>query len=848
MEHDNSARFLIVVLILTGVVLIWGLSGVPSGTSPQQRAAGPPAAPAAAPAKAQAVNAADAGAALAGLTGDAAAGEQLFVANCAACHQTDGTGKIGLAPSVRNRDFLALASDGFIAATIRGGRPNTAMVARPDLSDQALADIIAFLRALPIANSVAITVDPSRSYHGDAAAGREGYATYCASCHGARGEGYSAGGSGPGIGLPGFLNVASEDFIFQTLKHGRLGTPMRAFIGADGLANLTEQEAADIIAALPTLAGEQQSAAAPTVTGDAAAGEKHFIANCSACHQADGTGKIGLAPSIRNRDFLALASDSFIDATIRGGRPGTAMVARPDLSEQVVADIIAWMRALPVANAVSVSVDPNREFNGNAAAGRHAYAAYCASCHGSRGEGYAAGGSGPGIGLPGFLNVASDDFIYQTLRHGRVGTPMRAFIGDEGLANLTEEDAADIIAALPTLALAAGKPDDTPAGPPDVVAGEKLFLTNCAACHQTDGTGKIGLAPSIRNRDFLALASDAFIATSIRGGRPGTAMVPRPDLSNQAIADIIGWLRALPVANPTVVTVDPARKYHGDAAAGRVGYARYCASCHGGRGEGYSAGGSGPGIGLPGFLSAASEDFVFQTLRHGRVGTPMRPFIGNEGLANLTEQEAADIIAALPTLASAPAPEPPPVPGDTVAGQKHFLANCAACHQADGTGKIGLAPSVRNRDFLALASDSFIRDTIRNGRPGTAMIPRPDLSEQVVSDIITWLRALDVANPISVQVDPHLTLSGDAAAGAPLFAAHCAPCHGASGEGYAAGGSGPGIGTAGFLSAASDDYILQTLRLGRVGTPMRPFIGNEGLSNLTEDDAADIIAFLRSLN
>ncbi len=60
-----------------------------------------------------------------------------------------------------------------------------------------------------------------------------------------------------------------------------------------------------------------------------------------------------------------------------------------------------------------------------------------------------------------------------------------------------------------------------------------------------------------------------------------------------------------------------------------------------------------------------------------------------------------------------------------------------------------------------------------------------------------------------------------------------------------AGVPGPGIGLSGFLNSVSDDYILQTLRQGRIGTPMRPFLGAKGVANLTEEDAYDIIAQLR---
>ena len=387
---------------------------------------------------------------------DATRGREVFEANCAACHQKDGTGAVGLAPSIRNRDFLAVASDEFIKKTVILGRPGTAMIARPDLSED-LGHIIAFLRSLPVSNPVEINIDPTKVYDGDSGAGRNKYAMYCASCHGPNGEGYSAGGSGPGIGLPGFLLLVSDDYIFQTVKHGRLGTPMRPFMGANGLANLTENDVHDIIAHLRSLTPQTASTSAGTASPEASSepdphkGEKIFQANCAACHQQDGEGIVGLAPSIRNRDFLAIASDDFIKQTIKEGRLGTAMVPRPDLAEADLDHIIAFLRSLPVANPITVAVDPRRRITGNDVDGRTKFAQFCASCHGPNGEGYSAGGSGPGIGLSGFLNAASDDYIFQTLKYGRVGTPMKSFIGAKGVANLDETDVNDIIVYLRSL-------------------------------------------------------------------------------------------------------------------------------------------------------------------------------------------------------------------------------------------------------------------------------------------------------------------------------------------------------------------------------------------------------------
>jgi cytochrome c oxidase subunit 2 len=380
--------------------------------------------------------------------------------------------------------------------------------------------------------------------------------------------------------------------------------------------------------------------------------------------------------------------------------------------------------------------------------------------------------------------------------------------------------------------------------------GEKLFATHCAACHQTGGEGLVGLAPSIRNRDFLALASNDFIRQTVYHGRVGTAMAPRQDLTKSDVTDIISFLREMEIANPVDWTVDPDKTIEGDPVNGKALYATYCSACHGTHGEGYNAGGSGPGIGLPGFIDVVSDDYIFQTIKHGRIGTAMMPFSGAKGLANLSDSEIGDIIAHLrnarhvdPAVASL---DKWVDPGDPDKGKDVFQANCSACHQMEGHGLAGLAPSIRNRDFLAIASDEFIKSTIRGGRPGTAMLPRPDLTESEVNHILAFLRDLEVANPVTIAVDPEKTYEGDPDRGRMTYQIYCASCHGAEGEGYMAGGSGPGIGLPGFLSVACDDYIFQTIKHGRIGTPMMPFMGAKGLASLTESEVGDIISFLRN--
>ena len=230
------------------------------------------------------------------------AGETAYNLYCVACHQQDAAGKVGFAPNIRNKDFLALVSDDFLRQSIVNGRPGTAMVAWSFLQKEQIDGLIAYLRAEDLELPVEpIVVDPDKTYPGSAIEGEGLFVTYCAPCHGEKGMGYATGGPGPFIGGEGFLSVASDDFIYKTLEHGRVGTAMRAFLGPKAVANLSPHEAGSIIAYLRSLNGavQQVELVVAESSGDSAKGEAAFNINCAACHQLYGLGGY-LGPDLTN--------------------------------------------------------------------------------------------------------------------------------------------------------------------------------------------------------------------------------------------------------------------------------------------------------------------------------------------------------------------------------------------------------------------------------------------------------------------------------------------------------------------------------------------------------------------
>ena len=181
-------------------------------------------------------------------------GEEQFNENCSVCHQADAIGEPGVAPSLINPELLSISSDKFLMGTIRDGREDTGMPPFAHLGRKNVQAIVAYLRAHAKTANRADEVDAQPDARGDPRLGQQWYNYICSTCHGLSGDGYEAGGTGTAIGLPGFLDKASDGFIRETIKHGRSNTRMLAFQGSAGLANLSDQEIDDIIVYLRSLA------------------------------------------------------------------------------------------------------------------------------------------------------------------------------------------------------------------------------------------------------------------------------------------------------------------------------------------------------------------------------------------------------------------------------------------------------------------------------------------------------------------------------------------------------------------------------------------------------------------
>ncbi len=160
-------------------------------------------------------------------------------------------------------------------------------------------------------------------------------------------------------------------------------------------------------------------------------GETLYAAFCSGCHGPRGEGRRfhgqPLAPAIGHPDFVAVAEDHFLTKTIENGRPGRRMPAfsqqEVGLTSAEIAAIIAFLRSnAGVSSPTPGRLEP-RWVKGNPAEGKSLYERWCAGCHGQDGSGPEA----PALNQPSLLQVATDDYLVNTIRRGRSGTAMQGF-------------------------------------------------------------------------------------------------------------------------------------------------------------------------------------------------------------------------------------------------------------------------------------------------------------------------------------------------------------------------------------------------------------------------------------
>lgn len=308
-------------------------------------------------------------------------GMDLFAANCAVCHGAAGEG-LGATPplnseAVRSMDYLDLFR------TIERGRYNTVMAAygvnEGGIFTNAQIDslvaliqyadwgvVAARVEQLGLTPPDPIVVEVSQETlalvtalpDGEAlSAGLQVYATECAACHGANGEGTTLA---PALNSPDLRAQRTEADLTRIVENGVPVTLMAGWqrtLTAEQIAGVVmlierwpELDTAGVV--LPVVEAQPLDMSPETI----AYGERLFSLTCAQCHGAEGYGT-RLAPALNNQTFLSQTTDAAIQQIIAGGVPGTTMPAWGGrLSDYDIAALTAYLRSLePTAPAVASS-------------------------------------------------------------------------------------------------------------------------------------------------------------------------------------------------------------------------------------------------------------------------------------------------------------------------------------------------------------------------------------------------------------------------------------------------------------------------------------------------------------
>jgi cytochrome c oxidase cbb3-type subunit III len=173
-------------------------------------------------------------------------------------------------------------------------------------------------------------------------------------------------------------------------------------------------------------------------------------------------------------------------------------------------------------------------------------------------------------------------------------------------------------------------------------------------------------------------------------------------------------------------------------------------------------------------------------------------------------------------------------------GEAIFGKYCSLCHGYNAEGYAAdNAPSLVSATFLATATDDFLRDSIRTGRPGTAMAGYGEsiggpLTDSDVASILLFLRKKGgPARPLP----SYPGAPGDATRGATIYEETCQRCHGTKQE----RGNAVHLANPTFLAMANDAFLRHAIVNGRPGTPMVGF-GEK----LAPQQIDDVLAYVRS--
>jgi quinol-cytochrome oxidoreductase complex cytochrome b subunit/mono/diheme cytochrome c family protein len=363
-------------------------------------------------------------------------------------------------------------------------------------------------------------------------------------------------------------------------------------------------------------------------------------------------------------------------------------------------------------------------------------------------------------------------------------------LGTCGLIGLTiYANVTDVRMSEPTQALAPAPVRTEPAGPIQRADVAKLYNTNCAACHDVDGSGKQIRAGLPTIPDFTSMAwqlsqTDLEIIHRIQDGNEPLMPAYRDKLAQQHIVALTIYVRAF-AGGPTE-PAEPKQPKPGPPISARMTpvqvYRAYCLACHDADGRGQTARKAMPD--LPDFTDpkwqkSHGDAEVKKSILEGK-GKFMLPMKDKLGPADVDQMIAyvrafdggKQVVQIEPRAPIVPPPDTPVVipskdkkPATTSPEEAArmrvavglYRQYCLTCHGTDGKGNemrvaMPVIPDFSNRASQQGITPSQLVVGILDGK-GTLMPAfRGRVNDEQARDLAAYVRAFGPAAATTPQV------------------------------------------------------------------------------------------------
>ena len=315
--------------------------------------------------------------------------------------------------------------------------------------------------------------------------------------------------------------------------------------------------------------------------------------------------------------------------------------------------------------------------------------------------------------------------------------------------------------------------------------GQRLFATNCAACHGSS------VAFSGQESELRRIIS--------QGGLHLEMPPWREKLTDAQLDTLAKYV------------VEP-----GSAAEGKALFEQYCSACHGQR------------------VPVADDVAKAREIIASGGGHTTMPVWGN-----VLTPEQLDALVKYTLEAAKGTP--------LEVGQQLLTQNCSLCLGAFGEGgpnpgRAGdiIAP-ISTAEYLKTRDDLTLRSIIAQGQPNFGMSPfgtvfGGPLDDDALDALVTYIRSWEKNPP--VELPPEVATTRVPLSGSEVYADLCAQCHGPQGE----GGVGPALSDPSFQAKNTDQDIFDTINLGHKATPM---IGWGEI--LSAEQIEELVDFIRHL-